>query len=652
MSRSTRTSRIPVPPVNVQYTTVPTSTSPHSPRSRVYTPPVVTSPTRSTRSPTRERRSSRSQSIRSRRPSDEYRGDTVQNVATGRVGGGYGPYAHRDTYDPTSGNRFAATATVQSEDSFDDPDKPLPAPVHPVSTNTLHYQWDVKDLDDDLHNIDTLHDPRYKHHTSFFSARGWMNIGAIVIIVVALVGLFAGYPIVLFFIRHSPPQLGFNLGGINGSGQVPVLPGLPQLIDPQTPKDALTKTGLYDGNNYHIVFSDEFNEDGRTFFPGDDPFWEAVDLNYWPTGDLEWYSPEAITTKGGHLVIEMVEMQNHDLNFRSGMLQSWNKFCFTTGIIEIKLSLPGSADTPGFWPGAWMLGNIGRAGYGATTEGTWPYSYDSCDVGTFPNQLNHDGKTPTGAILDGQLLSSLPGQKLSACTCPGSDHPGPSVSRGRGAPEIDLIEAQIDVVKRIGEASQSYQTAPYNANYQFVNTTPAATIYNDNITAFNSYKGGPFQQAVSAVSQTDSINYGGQGFQTYGIEWWSDRNNRDDGYVSWFQGDTKMWTMTAAAVGPDSLTQISQRPVSEEPMSIILNFGMSPSFQEQDWKNLKFPSQMLIDYIRVYQRNGVTNVGCSPPDYPTSDYINSHINAYMDANLTTWASAGYTFPRNSKYDGC
>ncbi|KIJ33317.1 glycoside hydrolase family 16 protein [Sphaerobolus stellatus SS14] len=232
----------------------------------------------------------------------------------------------------------------------------------------------------------------------------------------------------------------------------------------------------------------------------------------------------------------------------------------------------------------------------------------------------HDGKTSTGAILDGQLLSSLPGQKLSACTCPGSDHPGPS--------------AKIDVVNRIGEASQSYQTAPYNANYQFVNTTPAATIYNDNITI-------------------DSINYGGQGFQTYGIEWWSDRNNQDDGYVSWFQGDTNMWTMTAAAVGPDPITTISQMPVSEEPWySIVLNFGMSPSFQQQDWRNLKFPSQMLIDYIRVYQRNGVTNVGCSPPDYPTSDYINSHINVYMDANLKTWASVGYIFPRNSKYDGC
>ena len=37
---------------------------------------------------------------------------------------------------------------------------------------------------------------------------------------------------------------------------------------------------------------------------------------------------------------------------------------------------------------------------------------------------------------------------------------------------------------------------------------------------------------------------------------------------------------------------------------------------------------MRIDYVRVYQRVGHTNVGCSPPDYPTADYIQSHLAAY------------------------
>jgi hypothetical protein len=37
------------------------------------------------------------------------------------------------------------------------------------------------------------------------------------------------------------------------------------------------------------VFSDEFNKDKRTFKPGDDPFWEAVDLFDSKSADLQWY---------------------------------------------------------------------------------------------------------------------------------------------------------------------------------------------------------------------------------------------------------------------------------------------------------------------------------------------------------------------------
>lgn len=29
------------------------------------------------------------------------------------------------------------------------------------------------------------------------------------------------------------------------------------------------------------MFSDEFEQEGRSFYPGDDPYWEATDLHYW-----------------------------------------------------------------------------------------------------------------------------------------------------------------------------------------------------------------------------------------------------------------------------------------------------------------------------------------------------------------------------------
>lgn len=37
------------------------------------------------------------------------------------------------------------------------------------------------------------------------------------------------------------------------------------------------------------------------------------------------------------------------------------------------------------------MGNLGRVGYGGTLEGTWPYTYDSCDSGTLSNQTKPDG---------------------------------------------------------------------------------------------------------------------------------------------------------------------------------------------------------------------------------------------------------------------
>ena len=55
--------------------------------------------------------------------------------------------------------------------------------------------------------------------------------------------------------------------------------------------------------------------------------------------------------------------------------------------------------------------------------------------------LSRMGNTLFGTRVD--ALLSLPGQRTSACTCAGEDHPGPDVSKGRGVPEIDAIEVSI-----------------------------------------------------------------------------------------------------------------------------------------------------------------------------------------------------------------
>ena len=54
------------------------------------------------------------------------------------------------------------------------------------------------------------------------------------------------------------------------------------LIDIHTPKNAYTMPGYNNPQDvYQLVFSDEFEVEGRTFYPGDDPFWEAPTLHYW-----------------------------------------------------------------------------------------------------------------------------------------------------------------------------------------------------------------------------------------------------------------------------------------------------------------------------------------------------------------------------------
>ena len=198
----------------------------------------------------------------------------------------------------------------------------------------------------------------------------------------------------------------------------------------------------------------------------------------------------------------------------------------------------------------------------------WPYSYDSCDAGTFPGQIGKDGQPASAATggLNGGILSAQPGQKLSACTCPGSDHPGPNVNVGRGVPEVDILEARIDTDTMQGQASQSFQCAPYDLQYDWNNATPATTIYNPNITTINSYKGGPLQEAVSTLTFIEDQFYGGSEFSTFAYELWSDPNNRDDGYITWYSNNVKTWTVTSATTGPVTAAAIGQRLIPEEPL--------------------------------------------------------------------------------------
>lgn len=511
---------------------------------------------------------------------------------------------------------------------------------YPALLFPLHI--DEKEPDDYLHNPDPVADAEYDKNRFIYDLktadrRVIGGICAFVGMLLACIGVFVLIPVFTYSNvgKHVVPQEYELLT----SYKYPLVAAIrTNLVDPDTPELALTKKAR-DGSEWPLVFSDEFNAEGRTFYDGDDQFWTAPDLHYDATKDLEWCDPDAVITANGTVNLRMDAIKNHNLFYRLGMLQLWNKMCFTQGRIEILARLPFYGNISGLWPGLWTMGNLGRPGYLATTDGVWPYLYDSCDVGITANQLSPDG------------ISYLPGQRLNKCTCPGEDHPNPGV--GRGAPEIDAIEAEIgnadpDDPEKIGIASQSLQLAPfdiwYMPDYDFLE------IYNKSITTMNTYVGGPFQQALSATTVLNRTWYergaGPHNFQTYGFEY---LNDDSDGYLRWFVGQDPTLTVHAMALHPDG--NIGWRPISREPMSINMNMGISNNWAYIDWNALHFPFTFRIDYVRVYQPKDAKNLGCDPPGYPTQNYINSHKDIYYNVNLTRFETSGYKFPKN-KLLGC
>ena len=223
--------------------------------------------------------------------------------------------------------------------------------------------------------------------------------------------------------------------------------------DKATPAKAEVTFGT-DKAPYELVFSDEFDEGGRDFANGKDSKWTALNIGDTSNLGAAFYLPQQATVVNDPLFKDVSALRiltenkswvgdgptgekNVAMPFRSAMLQSWNKFCFTGGILEFRARQPRGS---GYWPALWVFGNLGRAVYQDSNTGLWPWSYDECDT-------------------DLELPPTDPPQRISACV----DQPegsGLHPFQGRGATELDVLEGAVSNTGEHSYVVGSLQLSP------------------------------------------------------------------------------------------------------------------------------------------------------------------------------------------------
>jgi beta-glucanase (GH16 family) len=444
-------------------------------------------------------------------------------------------------------------------------------------------------------------------------------------------------------------------------------------IDPDTPDDKRVIQSYADPKSkYRIVMSDEFETEGRTFEDGADPMWTALDKSdddQTSSGrkSIHFYNSSMVYTSKGNLVIKTTtgytkwrdfnpykkSYETMQRNFKSGMIQSWNKFCFTGGIFEVSLKLPGKPHVGGLWPAVWLLGNLGRATYEASTNKLWPWSYakcdrklqkaqelSGCDVTEHYSFIKHQGRGATEI----DILEVMPGEvgDLPVVSYPVS-RPYTTMTL-QLAPGIDPKENRPPSGTRPDMGFTWYEGLQYGHNVSinpfFYGTYLASTSANE--PAFRSAEESYQCDAVSSM-----VNLGSSHFEkhhTYRLEW-SPTGMVGSGYLKWYvDGEFKF------GVAGKSLNK-TMTMIPNEPSSLIFNVAVSTSWGFLDLPigcaglydcNTdkcgfpegfcdELPAQMEISSVRIYQNEEDKNqtIGCNPSRYPTAKFIKAKSSRYM-----------------------
>lgn len=435
-------------------------------------------------------------------------------------------------------------------------------------------------------------------------------------------------------------------------------------VDPDTPKSSRKTKPLTtnDKREYELVFSDEFEQDGRTFQDGTDPRWTAIHKNDYTNLALHFYHEDNAFTSNGVLNVTTVLKDNDYKAFneknekyyldtkhvQSAMMQGWNKFCFIGGIAEFRAKLPGDGGKGGLWPALWMLGNLARATYVGSSDFVWPYSFNQCDAK--------------------KRLS----QELNACDK--VNHYGMASEFGRGSPEIDIVEAmQGNIDEKLPSThikrpyqSTSLQVAPgletdrpvlgkrprkghwYSSMEYSPKNTSDLNPFFYGTTLLHKPKVYSYQaDALSANTQLNNSHY--ESHHLYRVEWEPPAANGSGGYLKWYTDGEYVFGIYGHSLS------IMETEIPSEPMYFIINTavsshwgfpqpcpeGCSCSCYEcgnpdcacgmPDGYCHNYPASFEIDYVRVYQAKDEPKhfLGCSPPHRPTEQWIRGHPERYV-----------------------
>lgn len=379
------------------------------------------------------------------------------------------------------------------------------------------------------------------------------------------------------------------------------------------------------------------------------------------------------------------EVWNVTKNYTSGFMSTWNKFCFTGGYIEAGLWFPGDDYISGFWPAFWMMGNLARPGYMMSTSGMWPYSYNSCGgdlSGSEKEGANKPQKItacPDPSGFNRTLYGLLPGQGRGA--------PEIDMVEMKVPPSIDESTGQPIALglQRGGEPGQhpaafnsmTLQAAPLLPNgttWMSVNNTdshgplgpgmylnqapmqPGGAL--EGMYTHSTYWTGEFaygmvpqlreaqsrlgfdegnfqnmlmnirpgnlvQDALSVMATLTPNFY--QAYHKFGVDW------KPNEYVRWYIDGQLVYEVNKEALRAqgNGTYETFERLIPVEPMMVILNFAISDGFTKVDFDRLGFPAEYKVDYVRVYQEPDAVNLGCSPPDYPTAQYLACNRDTYV-----------------------